>query len=156
MAVPATTLDLFARLDHKTVKFEGEFELVVVENFAVFIDTHRDHPHVGTFHKDIHRGECKPTLVHARLAVDPKGQRVPYLVHPETGEQLQFHPKHLFVAPEWYENWFVNWIMEHGTGPVDDEGKMPTSHFRDPRAKTYVLKTFGHMVRERALKEGLR
>jgi hypothetical protein len=157
VAIPRTTLDLFERLGHETLA-SADGPLTVVRDFAVFIDTHRDQPHVGTFHGDIHRGECRPTTVHARMVVDisrPTGQKVIQLVHPETGAILPLHPKHLFVSAEWYETWFVNWIMEHGTGPLDDEGKMVTTHFRDPREKRYVLKTFGAMVRERAAKEGL-
>ena len=38
--------------------------LEIVENFGIFIDTHRDQPHVGTFTDDIHRGHCR------RMAVD--------------------------------------------------------------------------------------
>jgi hypothetical protein len=157
MAIPSTTLDLFNRLKHETIITDSG-PISIVRDFAVFIDTHRDQPHVGTFHGDIHRGECRPTTVHARMTTDikDKGQRVIQLIHPETGMILPLHPKHLFVGAEWYETWFVNWIMEHGTGPLDDEGKMVTTHFRDPREKRYVLKTFGHMVRERATKDGVR
>jgi hypothetical protein len=154
MAIPSTTLDLFSRLKHESLA-TSTGGVSVVKNFAVFIDTHRDQPHVGTFHHDIHRGECRPTTVHARMTTD-KGQRVIQLIHPETMEILAYHPKHLFVSAGWYETWFVNWIMEHGTGPLDDEGKMVTTHFRDPREKRYVLKTFGYMVRERAVKDGVR
>jgi len=155
MAIPSTTLDLFSRLKHEDLATTSG-SLHVVRDFAVFIDTHRDQPHVGTFHRDIHRGECRPTTVHARMTSDAKGQRIIQLIHPEAGEILGLHPKHLFVGAEWYETWFVEWIMSHGTGPLDDEGKMVTTHFRDPREKRYVLKTFGYMVRERAAKEGVK
>jgi hypothetical protein len=157
MAIPSTTLDLFSKLKHDPM-VTPTGALSIVRDFAVFIDTHRDQPHVGTFHGDIHRGECRPTTVHARMTTDIKdaGQRVIQLIHPESAVILPLHSKHLFVSAEWYETWFVNWIMEHGTGPLDDEGKMVTTHFRDPREKRYVLKTFGNMVRERATKEGIR
>lgn len=154
MAIPSTTLDLFSRLKHEPLA-TSTGGMSVVKDFAVFIDTHRDQPHVGTFHHDIHRGECRPTTVHARMTTE-KGQRVIQLIHPETMEILLYHPKHLFVSAKWYETWFVNWIMDHGTGPLDDEGKMVTTHFRDPREKVYVLKTFGAMVRERASAEGIK
>jgi len=157
MAIPSTTLDLFERLEHSDLGTG----IKVVKDLAVFIDTHRDHPHVGTFHPDIHRGECRPTTVHARIFHKPttgidREQRIIQIVHPETGVILDVHPKHLFVSTEWYETWFVNWIMEHGTGPLDEEGKMVTTHFRNPREKKYDLKTFGYMVRLRADKEGVR
>lgn len=152
MALPRTTLDLLGRIPKEV--FSG---MQVVKDFGVFIDTHRDQPHVGSFHSDIHRGECRPTTVHVLLTIDPAGgQAIPVLVNAETGAQLPYHPKHLFITADWYEHWLVNWVMEHGTGPLDEEGKMPTSHFRDPREKRYVLKSFGNVVRDRAAKDGIR
>lgn len=159
MGIPKTTLSLFDRLKREPFAppVEGASLMLVVRDFAVFIDTHRDQPHVGSFHNDIHRGECRPVLVHTSSMMSKDGQSEPVLVEPQTGQILKLHPKHLFVTPEWYETWFVNWIMDHsGAGPLDDEGKMPTSHFRDPREKVYVLKTFGNVVRARATKEGIK
>jgi hypothetical protein len=152
MSVPTTTMELVNRLPHEAITI-GPTTVTAVKNLAVLIDTHRDHPHVGSFHSDIHRGECRPMTVHTYIGIGRDGQAIPMLVNAETGQTMMHHPKHLFVSLEWYENWFVNWIMEHGTSPVDDEGKMATSHFRDPGAKVYLLKTYGYMVRERARKD---
>lgn len=113
--------------------------LEIIEGFGIFIDTHRDQPHVGMFHEDIHRGQCRPTKVDYIVGED-------MLVNNETGVSLQRHDKHMFVEEDWYQEWLMNWVAEHGTLPIDAEGVMPTSHFRDPRAKTYLLKSFRQMV----------
>lgn len=113
--------------------------LEVIENFGIFIDTHRDQPHVGTFYDDIHRGQCKPTLVNYVVGED-------LLLEPESGKTLQRHDKHLFVDEDWYQTFLMNWVAEHGTLPTDAEGVMPTSHFRDPREKRYLLKSFRQQI----------
>lgn len=111
----------------------------VIENFAVFIDTHRDQPHVGTFHGDIHRGECRPTVVEYVIGEDA-------LVDAETGQMLQRHDKHMFVEQDWYTSFLVDKLIETGSSPVNLEGMMATSHLRDPRSKTYFLRSFRQMV----------
>lgn len=113
--------------------------LEIVENFGVFIDTHRDQPHVGVFYDDIHRGQCRPVQVDYVVGDD-------LLIDQETGQTLQRHDKHMFVEPEWYATFLINWLMENGKDPRDSNGCMPTSHFRDARAGKYLLKSFRQMV----------
>jgi hypothetical protein len=118
----------------------------VVPDFGVFIDTHRDQPHIGTFHEDIHRGSCRPVMVHLQVEdaeVDPVKL---YLVEPTTGKALPIHEKHMFVTPEFWAEFLMTFIMEHGQPPLDSEGVMITSHLRDPRAKVYKLKSFRQML----------
>lgn len=114
----------------------------VVENFAIFIDTHRDQPHVGTFGDDIHRGFCRPTKVDYVIGEDS-------LLNQETGEKLQRHDKHMYVDEDWFAGFLIEWMMSHeGKSPLDNDGMMPTSHLRDPRAKVYQLKSFRQMAME--------
>lgn len=123
----------------KDISTEKVGSLKVIKDFGIFIDTHRDQPHVGSFHEDIHRGQCRPTPVDYVVGED-------LLLEPESGQTLQRHDKHLFVETEWYQNWLMDWLTANGSLPTDGEGVMPTSHFRDPRAKTYLLKSFRQMV----------
>jgi hypothetical protein len=118
----------------------------VIPDFAVFIDTHRDQPHVGVFYEDIHRGMCRPTLVDYVVGED-------LLFDPGTKEALERHDKHLFVTTDYYGEFLGNWLVEHGADPRDGEGCLPTSHFRDSRAKVYELKSFREIVRLRYLEE---
>jgi len=114
--------------------------LKVIPNFAVFFDTHRDQPHVGTFGEDIHRGECKPTPVDYVVGED-------LLVEPESGRTLQRHDKHMFLEVDWYSGWLMDYLMEHdGKMPTDGDGAMVSTHFRDPREKRYLLRSFRQMV----------
>lgn len=123
----------------KEIPTEKVGSLKVIKDFGIFIDTHRDQPHVGSFKEDIHRGECAPTRVDYVVGED-------LLLEPESGKALLRHDKHLFVEESWYEEWLMNWLVEHGTLPTNAEGVMPTSHFRDPRAGKYLLKSFRQMV----------
>lgn len=123
----------------------------VIENFGIFIDTHRDQPHVGTFTDDIHRGDCRPMAVH----YDRGGEE---LVNPETGDRLPLHRKHLFITPEFWSAFLVRSLMESGSDPRRGDGTLPTSHFRDARKGVYELKSFRQMVHynwEKAVKAGL-
>ena len=113
--------------------------LRIIEGFGVFIDTHRDQPHVGTFAEDIHRGTCLPTLVDYIVSDD-------YIRHPQTGMLLQRHDKHLFIEPEAWGQFLVNWMIEHGEDPRAGDGSLPTSHFRDARKGIYLLRSFRQMV----------
>jgi len=118
--------------------------LSILEDFGIFIDTHRDQPHVGAFYDDIHRGQCRPVAVDYVIGDD-------MLINRETGELLNRHDKHMFVTGAYYAEFITNYLMINGTDPRDGAGCMPTSHFRDARAKTYELKSFRELVRLRSL-----
>ena len=132
--IPAT---LQKRIDALPAKETNGIE--IIEGFGVFIDTHRDQPHVGSFAEDIHRGMCLPTLVDYVRNDD-------YLRHPQTGMLLQRHDKHLFIEPEAWGQFLIEWMMTNGSDPRDGEGSLPTSHFRDSRKKLYLLRSFRQMV----------
>lgn len=136
----STTMSRASALPTSTVTIGG-VSMEVVKNFAIFIDTHRDQPHVGSFHPDIHRGTCKPTLVHLLESSNDF-----YLVHNETGGTLKLDEKHRFLDVDWWAGFLADWWAEHGELPVDKDGFMPTSHLRDPRKKTYFLRSFRQMV----------
>lgn len=123
----------------KEIPTEKFGSLDVIKDFGIFIDTHRDQPHVGTLTEDIHRGQCRPIKVDYVVGED-------LLLEFESGQVLQRHDKHLFVEEDWYQEWLMNWVVAQGSLPTDGEGLMPTSHFRDPRAKKYDLKSFRQMV----------
>jgi hypothetical protein len=120
--------------------------LRILEDFGIFIDTHRDQPHVGAFFDDIHRGQCRPTKVNYIIGDD-------LLVNQETGETLNRHDKHMFITGDYYAEFITSYLMANGTDPRDGAGCLPTSHFRDARAKVYELKSFREMVRLRSLKK---
>lgn len=132
--IPAT---LQKRIDKLPARETNGIE--IIEGFGVFIDTHRDQPHVGSFAEDIHRGMCLPTLVDYVRNDD-------YLRHPQTGMLLQRHDKHLFIEPEAWGQFLIEWMMTNGSDPRDGEGSLPTSHFRDSRKKLYLLRSFRQMV----------
>jgi hypothetical protein len=142
-------------IDHLTqkrlakIQATEKFGVRTIENFGIFIDTHRDQPHVGVFFDDIHRGQCRPMLVHYDITDD-------YLIDAESGTTLPRHDKHMFVTPEFYAQFLTDYMMQNGTDPRDGAGCLPTSHFRDARAKVYELKSFREMVRLRAIKENIR
>jgi hypothetical protein len=116
-----------------------EYGVMRIKDFGVFIDTHRDQPHVGSFADDIHRGQCNPTMVDYLIGDD-------MLRHQETGGLLQRHDKHLFITPDAWSEFLVNWLITNGTDPRAGDGTLPTSHFRDPRKGIYLLKSFRQMV----------
>jgi hypothetical protein len=113
--------------------------LAIIEGFGIFIDTHRDQPHVGTFNEDIHRGMCNPMLVDYIRADD-------YLRDPQTGALLQRHDKHMFIEPEAWGQFLTDWLMTTGQDPRDGAGSLPTSHFRDARKQVYLLRSFRQMI----------
>jgi len=115
----------------------------IIKNFGMFIDTHRDQPHVGGFAEDIHRGACLPTMVDY-VAVDD------YLRDSQTGRLIERHDKHMFITPDEWGTFLVRYMMENGSDPRAGDGSLPTSHFRDPRNKIYLLKSFRQMVEWRA------
>lgn len=111
----------------------------VIEEFGLFVDTHRDHPHIGTFHDDIHRGQCAPMMVSYAIEDD-------VFIDQVSGRIVHRHDKHMFVSEEWFSNFLLNSMMA-GTGdPRDSEGLMPTSHLRDARSSVYHLLTFRQVV----------
>lgn len=127
---------LQARIDK--LNFVEQNGLRIVKDFGVFIDTHRDQPHVGSFHEDVHRGMCAPMMVDYVIDDD-------YLRNPEDGKLLQRHHKHLFLEPEAWGAWLLEQLMTKGD-PRDGDGLLPTSHFRDPRKGIYMLKSFRQIV----------
>lgn len=142
----STTLARAAGLAIQQLKING-VEFGAVPNFAVFIDTHRDQPHVGSFENDIHRGECKPTLVHLMpLTTSPAGLQDWALLRASDGRTLVLHEKHRFIDVEWWGDFLARAIADTGSLPLDSNGMLPTSHLRDARAKKYLLKSFRQMV----------
>lgn len=123
----------------------------VVPNFAVFIDTHRDQPHVPTFEDDIHRGMSRPTLVHYAPPDTVAPEDLGRMVRVEDGRVIDVDPKHRFVEVEWWQDFLISYITEHGVSPVstdsETKGQLPTSHLRDSRAKVYALKSFRQIVK---------
>lgn len=113
--------------------------LKIVEGFGMFIDTHRDQPHVGTFSTDIHRGNCRPMLVDYIIGDD-------LLRNPEDGKLLERHDKHLFITQETWSTFLLNALMTTGSDPRDGDGSLPTSHFRDARKGVYTLRSFRQIV----------
>jgi hypothetical protein len=125
--------------------------LNVVPGFAVFIDTHRDQPHVPTFEGDIHRGWCKPTLVD--YAPPPDGSPVDNLGHivRSDGRVIEVDPKHRFVDLDWWTDYVTSYVIENGRSPVmgpgEFEGQLPTAHLRDSHKKVYHLKSLRQIVK---------
>lgn len=121
--------------------------VTIIKDFAMFIDTHRDQPHVGVFFEDIHRGQCRPVKVDYLVEDDS-------VVDQGTGRVLARHEKFMFVTEEFWANFLVEYMIEHnGNDPRDGEGCLPTSHFRDARAKVFHLKSFREIVRLRHIAE---
>lgn len=123
----------------KTIPTTDMNGVSVIKDFGVFMDTHRDQPHVGTFADDIHRGAVLPTPVDYLVEDD-------MLRHQETGKLLQRHDKHLFIEAEEWGRFILNWMMTTGEDPRAGDGTVPTSHFRDARKKVYLLRSFRQMV----------
>ena len=151
----STTFSRAERLKTEKVT-AGGVEVEVVKDFAIFIDTHRDQPHVGMFEVDIHRGTCKPTLVHLRPPA--KGYTTEWndwaLIRASDGLVLPLHSKHKFVDKTWFMSWVSEYVMENGEAPIDDKGFMLTTKLRDARASVYKLRSFRQMVVERQRLEG--
>lgn len=152
----STTFMRAHRLKTEVVSLPGGTDRTVVKDFAIFIDTHRDQPHVGMFEDDIHRGTCKPTLVH----LEPPASGVTkewsdwLLVRAEDGMTLPLHSKHKFVSLDWWKEWVTDYVFEHGESPIGDRGFMFTTKLRDARAGVYKLRSFRQVVVERQMKEG--
>lgn len=149
----------FARAERLKTEdlYVGGVEVRVVKDFAIFIDTHRDQPHVGMFEEDIHRGTCKPTLVHLRPPAS--GVTTEWhdwaLIRAEDGAVLPLHSKHKFVDKHWFNRWVMDYVLEHGEAPVGERGFMFTTKLRDARAGVYKLRSFRQMVVERQRLEGI-
>lgn len=132
---PKIPAALQARIDKlSSVEVNG---LLIIEDFGIFIDTHRDQPHIGTFLPDIHRGMCAPTPVNYVIQDD-------FLV--SNGNLLMRHEKHMFIEHEAWQKILMEILMTTGEDPRAGDGTMPTSHFRDARAGLYLLKSFRQMV----------
>jgi len=124
---------------------ENIYGIEVIKDFGIFIDTHRDQPHVGSFSPDIHRGTCIPVMVNYTIADDA-------IQFQETSEWLARHEKHMFITPEAWGEFLVRSMIETGTDPRSGDGSLPTSHFRDARKGIYLLKSFRQMVNYNLLK----
>lgn len=151
----AMTLTTQAKLFAKLTGPGGtsdDVTLHVVPQFAVFIDTHRDQPHVPTFEADIHRGWCKPTVVdYAPPPDSAPAAAMGHLIRAD-GRVIEVDPKHRFVETDWWVNWLTEYVIEHGTSPVQGPtgefaGQMPTSHLRDSHNKVYQLKSLRQIVK---------
>jgi len=116
-----------------------KFGVIMIEEFGVFMDTHRDQPHIGSFSDDIHRGHVLPTPVDYIVGDDALRNR-------DTGKILQRHDKHLFIEQETWGTFLVNYLMTKGEDPRSGDGSLPTSHFRDARNGVYALRSFRQMV----------
>lgn len=116
----------------------------VIHEFGLFVDTHRDQPHVGNFDEDIHRGTCKPTMVDYDLDADT-------FIEVETGKTIKRHRKHLFVDPEWLAGYETNLLMQ-GNDLRNQEGYIATSHLRDARAQRYHMWSFRQAAMDRRRK----
>jgi hypothetical protein len=120
------------------IKNDEKNGLSFVREFGIFVDTHRDQPHVGTFDDDVHRGMCKPTPVDYIIEDD-------LFYEPESGVTLKRHGKHQFIDPEWLANFEFNEMLD-GKEVRDSNGFMPTSHLRDARAHKYHMWSFRQTV----------
>jgi hypothetical protein len=121
--------------------------VTIIRDLGVFIDTHRDQPHVGVFYEDIHRGQCRPVKVDYLIEDDA-------ILDQTTGKILPRHEKFMFVTEEFFANFLVEYMIEHGgKDPRDGQGCLPTSHFRDARAKIFHLKSFREIIRLRSIAE---
>jgi hypothetical protein len=134
-----------------------------VSKFAIFIDTHRDQPHVPSFEVDIHRGMARPTLVHyIPAAFGPSGIRggrwaawsygLGSMVRVEDEACIPIDPKHKFVTIRWWQEFLTEYMMDHGASPVsaagDTKGQLATSHLRNARTKVYRLKSLRQIIAE--------
>ncbi len=118
----------------------------LIPDFGLFIDTHRDQPHVGSFHDDIHRGFSRPTRVDYSPGLD-------MLIEQNTGQSLARKDKHMFVTDEWFASFLLERMMSGLSDPRDGDGMLATSHLRDARAKVYHLKSFRQIVMDRYYEE---
>ena len=130
-----------ATVDRGYTDLNGDpFEIEgVIPDFGLFVDTHRDQPHVGTFHVDIHRGFSRPTWVD----YVPKDD---VLIEQATGSPLIRHEKHMFVTDGWFSQFLLDRLLAGEGDPRDGDGILATSHLRDARAKIYHLKSFRQIV----------
>lgn len=112
----------------------------VIEEFGLFVDTHRDLPHIGTFHDDLHRGTCNPMMVSYAIEDD-------MFIDQTTGRAIKRHDKHMFVSEEWFSNFLLTSLM-NGEDVRDSDGMMPTRLLRDARGGVYKLLTFRQVVME--------
>lgn len=147
----STTLSRASGLATEDVTVNGDTR-TAVKDFAIFIDTHRDQPHVGSFDDDVHRGTCMPVLVH--LVPPHWGKNSPTyadwtLWNAATGASMPLHEKHKFVSIDWWTKYLAEYIADNGELPLDGKGSMPTSHLRDARAQKYKLRSFRQIVVER-------
>ena len=75
------------------------------------------------------------------------------MIRASDNRHLSLHEKHRFISPEWWHQFCMDWIMDVGVIPVDDQGFMATSRLRDARRGVYKLRSFRQMVVERERKD---
>ena len=147
----STTQARAERLKTKPLAVTPSVTLSVVENFAVFIDTHRDQPHVPTFEDDIHRGMTRPTIVHYAPPTTSAPDDLGALVRAEDNRVIDVDVKHRFVEMDWWRGFIVGYMAEHGVSPIamsgETRGQMPTAHLRDARHGVYRLKSLRQIIR---------
>ena len=157
----STTYRRISVLPRRTITHPDLGELVVVKNFGVFVDTHRDLPHVGSFEDDLHRGTCKPVVVHfwrtnaqtydsSNSAAVTMARNNPngVLVHAVNNRLLPLHDSHRFVTTGWWQNFIQEYILDFGVDSFAPDGSLwlSTSKLRDPRRGVYKLKSFRQIV----------
>lgn len=158
----STTYRRIGALPHRSLSHPTLGDISVVKHFSVFVDTHRDLPHVGSFEDDLHRGMCKPAVVHlwypmrntydlANTAAVDAARAHPdgILIHAVTNKLLPLHNAHRFVTTSWWQSFVQDWILDKGADAFDpsDGGLwLHTSVFRDPRRGVYKLKSFRQIV----------
>lgn len=130
-------------------------DVEAVPNFAVFLDTHRDQPHVPSFDDDLHRGHVRPTPVHYAWAPAISKDGVLIYAGPETEKQhiaIALSDKHRFVTFSWWQDFISQYMFEHGTSPIirhgDQIGTIPTRLLRDSHSKVYHMKSFRQIVND--------
>lgn len=69
-----------------------------------------------------------------------------FLKDPVTGRLLERHEKHLFITPEVWGEFLVNWMMQTGEDPRGGDGTMVTTHLRNSREGRNWLRSFRQMV----------
>lgn len=125
--------------------------------FAMFLDTHRDLPHIGSFAEDLHRGVCRPTLVHW---MPMSGADLGVLIRATgtyTGDlMIDVHKEHRFLSIDAWRQFILAFMAENGgEAPVETSGKhmgeMPTRLLRDPRRALYLMRSFRQAALEYTL-----
>lgn len=123
----------------------------MIPEFGIFLDTHRDGA-CESFQRSIKRGWTMPTLVHFLLpdSHHPKGQLTLVKGKEPRGvlitQRIPVQDHFRFLETDWYNEWVIAYITDHGVAPFDSNGLLRTSHFRDARKRVYLVRTLRQMV----------